>query len=377
MKKTLFLVVVLFLGWGITFAAPSPELLESLTTQILEQQTKTKSAKEVLDQLKPLFLHCAKSHKDKTIQEICKVFTSKYLPILEKKWENVEAGGVAITHLGRLSNKERFGYFWLDNIANYSLQKPSASPNEFEYAVLNFPEFALSFFIPTLSEKNIPWEDNGIVSECENFKKIWKKDIDTLKQEFPNHIGQIMDQEEWLHNTICIPWFSIKRYPKKTKDVFTTSTFDTTWNQIRVTISPNQFKKGETLESIAEKKCLNWKTTIASDIYFNTTWAAYYPLDSEWVRLDSWESFSWLSIGAVWDTSNLIKKTLGVGKNLQRMIENWEAKVLACRWSVYLQLTNTPQWYYKFSFTHPSFLLGYYVGFDLNNPDGTSSFLTQ
>ncbi len=33
----------LFLGWNITFATPTPELLEDLITQILTQQTLKKS----------------------------------------------------------------------------------------------------------------------------------------------------------------------------------------------------------------------------------------------------------------------------------------------------------------------------------------------
>lgn len=86
MKKFLMLAGLFALTGGVSFAAPTPELLESLTTQILEQQTKTKSAKEVLDQLKPVFSHCATSHKDKAVQSVCKSFLEKQFVSIEKKW---------------------------------------------------------------------------------------------------------------------------------------------------------------------------------------------------------------------------------------------------------------------------------------------------
>lgn len=101
----------LFLGWNITFAAPTPELLENLTTQILEQQTKTKSAKEVLDQLKPIFSHCATSHKDKAVQSLCKSFLEKQFASLEKEREKVQTEGVVFTKLGKLTDEE-----WLARI---------------------------------------------------------------------------------------------------------------------------------------------------------------------------------------------------------------------------------------------------------------------
>lgn len=97
---------VLALTGGVSFAAPSPELLESLTTQILEQQTKTKSAKEVLDQLKPIFSHCATSHKDKAVQSLCKSFLEKQFASLEKEREKVQTGGVVFTKLGKLTDEE-------------------------------------------------------------------------------------------------------------------------------------------------------------------------------------------------------------------------------------------------------------------------------
>lgn len=43
MKKVLILAGMLSLLGGMSFAAPSPEFLEDLTTQILEQQTLKKS----------------------------------------------------------------------------------------------------------------------------------------------------------------------------------------------------------------------------------------------------------------------------------------------------------------------------------------------
>ena len=41
MKKPLIFLFTLLLGRGISFAAPSPQYLEHLTTQILKQQTLT------------------------------------------------------------------------------------------------------------------------------------------------------------------------------------------------------------------------------------------------------------------------------------------------------------------------------------------------
>lgn len=51
--------------------------------------------------------------------------------------------------------------------------------------------------------------------------------------------------------------------------------------------------------------------------------------------------------------------------------------MLICNAIAYVQTKDNPQSYYKISFGIPSFLLGYHIGFDLNNPDGTSSFLSK
>lgn len=95
-----------------------------------------------MDQLKPIFAQCAKSHKDKTLQESCKTFLEKEFPNLEKKWNPVLKGGFRLTSLGKLSDKDRFSLLGFeDNIPNMLRLNNRYPVDKFEYSILSLPEF--------------------------------------------------------------------------------------------------------------------------------------------------------------------------------------------------------------------------------------------
>lgn len=93
MKKLYFLFALLFL-----FSIFSPlyamqeQNLRSLVEKVLEKQTQTKTGKEVLAEVKSLFLACEQSQMHKNIQEKCSAFLREDFPDLENKRKEVKAG---------------------------------------------------------------------------------------------------------------------------------------------------------------------------------------------------------------------------------------------------------------------------------------------
>ena len=88
MKKLYFLFALLFL-----FSIFSPiyamqeQNLRSLVEKVLEKQTQTKTGKEVLAEVKSLFLACEQSQMHKNIQEKCSAFLREDFP-----WEQTKRG---------------------------------------------------------------------------------------------------------------------------------------------------------------------------------------------------------------------------------------------------------------------------------------------
>lgn len=375
MKKSLFLMFALFLGWNITFAAPTPELLENLTTQILEQQTKTKSAKEVLDQLTPLFTQCASSHKDKAIQSVCKIFLEKQFTSLKKKWITTLTGWFAFYHIGKISSKDRLSQLGFEYDIPNRLKLNNRYPvDKFEYGILSLPEFWFSFFTPFLPKKYKP---SGMGLDCNAFKQQWKENIDRMKKKHPEYVGQIIDMEERLKNTICHHSFMVQRAPRESDTVYISSLIDTIGNQSNVSISRKQLKNEDKIENFLKKEHCWWKDLDPSEIWFDNNGTAYYSLNDEYSQVELGTSLSGLVLWYTGDISKFHQRFVGVWKNLQAMIAKWEVKSFLCRATLYLQFTQTPQTYYEITLSRPSLLIGQYIAVDLNNPDGTSSFLSK
>jgi hypothetical protein len=93
MKKLYFLFALLFLfSIFSSIYAMQEQNLRSLVEKVLEKQTQTKTGKEVLAEVKSLFLACEQSQMHKNIQEKCSAFLREDFPNLEDKRKEVRAG---------------------------------------------------------------------------------------------------------------------------------------------------------------------------------------------------------------------------------------------------------------------------------------------
>ena len=372
MKKPLIFLFTLLLGRGISFAAPSPQYLEHLTTQILKQQTLTTTWKEVLDQLKSLFTQCASSHQDKAIEAVCKNFLEEQFPKLEKQWEKVLTGGFEVASLGKLTDEKRFSSFWLMNASGLLLKINTRFPvDQFKYTVVSSPALWFSFLVPYLPKADA---GSGFYWDCETFKQSVKTSIDKMKRENPEYQKQIMDMEEGLANTQCYQSIKLQRFPRRTEDINISSPIDGIWNDLHVNISPRLLWEGETLEGKVQEECGSLEKA-SPEIGFNLSGMAYYWLDHPYLLAEAGKTLTGVVLWYTGDTSHLQKRTLGVGQNLQRGIEWQTIKTFGCNSHMYIQFSDQPKKYYDISFSSPSLLYGYYVGIDTYTSDETPSFL--
>lgn len=354
---------VLALTGGVSFAAPSPELLESLTTQILEQQTKTKSAKEVLDQLKPIFSHCATSHKDKAVQSLCKSFLEKQFASLEKEREKVQTGGVVFTKLGKLTDEEWLARVWLKEIAKKGWKRDKGEYKDmhrFDYYVAELTHYPFSIFLPHIDLSEEEKEKCRTYHQCidEIFSKIrkyrpWTSSWDDLWHKTPLVIGS---QVNVYNGSIEIEKHSLQG-----------KSFEEQIEAIKVYNDARSPKEAQFLP-------------YEDLIYFDEEGGMYTDESPQglWLRekfqrvgneVQSLKQANW---------KNLKKRYLGVGPLMQKALQEGNVKMLTAKGYTFIWLPSHPQEYYVI---HINGDIGEATNmirvFDLNNPDGTSSFLTQ
>lgn len=387
MKKLVMFAWMLFFAGGVSFAAPTPELLESLTTQILEQQTKTKSAKEVLDQLKPIFSHCATSHKDEAVQAVCKSFLEKQFVSLEKKW--TQKAPMILKHLTsvitkplwKLEKEGRFQYLGIPALKKEEM-KVGVSPKQLEYTAVNFPEYQFSFLIPSIDQKFIPAH---YASSCSKLLETVKKNISFLEKNYPEDKKQLADLKATLKETQCLGNLDIKIREKEASilrdyDILISSPIDAKGEKLLTTISKKDIPVNSNFEEAIKTyydqptETTKERKFISSVVYTDTKGKLYYTDTPEYLNRVSKDSMEVWYAGEV---KNLSKRTLGVGKHLQAKIEKGEAKVALALGDLFIWLKESPAHYYQIGLDMPQLRFGNYIAVDLNNPDGISSFLSK
>lgn len=130
--------------------------------------------------------------------------------------------------------------------------------------------------------------------ECNAFKQQWKENIDRMKKEHPEHVGQIIDMEERLKNTICHDSFMIQRAPRENDTVYISSLIDTIGNQSKVSISRKQLKNQNNMEAFLKKEHCRGKDLDPSEIGFDNNGTAYYSLNDEYAQVELGTSLSGL-----------------------------------------------------------------------------------
>lgn len=375
MKKVLILAGMLSLLGGMSFAAPSPEFLEDLTTQILEQQTLKKSWKEVLDQLKSLFAQCAILHTDQALQSVCKNFLEKQFTSLEKKWSSVLKGGIRLTSLGKLSASDRLAHFGLQGYkASFSSPYKGLGTGDLEYYVLQLQNLPFSFLIPQTPKEQIDEMLYQDFFDCEREVQRQKNLLANEKIISPQTFES--EEEKKLQNTFCHQSLKIQHSPSDPTTFTISAPLNVALgNMPQITIKKRKLWSGETLEALAQQECLSWR--IASELSFDQTGNAYYQLDIPYTKEVILPVLPQLQLGLPSTSLTSFSKPIGLGKNLQTMLKESKAQNLTCHGTIYLQLQQDKEELYQISFSQEALLLGYYFGLDLNNPDGSSSFLSK
>lgn len=75
-----------------------------------------------------------------------------------------------------------------------------------------------------------------------------------MKKKHPEYVGQIIDMEERLKNTICHHSFMVQRVPRESDTVYISSLIDTIGNQSNVSISRKQLKNEDKIENFLKKE---------------------------------------------------------------------------------------------------------------------------
>ncbi len=378
-KGALFLGIFIFSIW-VSVAKPSTELFSTLTTQILEKQTRTKSAKEILDQLYDIFSTCANTHKNSIIQKNCTSFLKSNFPFIQTKWEKVGTGGIIVTPIGKLSDEERLTAFGVADIIKNPLHFPLYATQDYEYSIVNIPELSLSFLVPhILREKTIPVPEAGRdflhTSLCEQRRNKYERSKETIHNAPPRDREFVYNElNEILDSTVCYGEIMLSLDSDQHRDFYRNISSLTTrkWNETILQISSEKIPKGKSFKEVIQDKQLK---TIPTDLYFDQEGKIYYQSNPKYLE-ETVENT--ISLWYTWDVSNFIRQPLAGGKNLQEMIKKGDVKIIADNHDIYVRRNTTPDTYYTiWMYVDLPLYFGYYIGFDINNPDGSSSFFSN
>ncbi len=360
MKKTLLLFGVLFFWIGTTFATPTPELLEDLITQILTQQTLKKSWKEVLDQLKPIFSHCATSHKDKAVQSLCKSFLEKQFASLEKEREKVQTGGVVFTKLGKLTDEEWLERIWLKEIAKKGWKrdyKYYKDMHRFDYYVAELKHYPFSIFFPHIDLSE------GEKEYCRKYKQCVDQVFANIRKFYP----WASPWSNLWHKTPLAINSQVNVYNGRVeveKHSLHGKTFEQQINEIEAYYNARSDNKFRPIEYV---------------IYFDDKGTIYTKEKDG----DSWLRNELISVGnevkpiKAWEEKNLKKRYLGLWPNFQKALQGWNAKIVQGLGS-FIWLPSHPNEYFSINIVGD---VGEWTNMirviELDNPDGTSPFLRK
>lgn len=211
--------------------------------------------------------------------------------------------------------------------------------------------------------------------DCEKKKQESRDHIAYLKKNYPE-TQRYKKHEERLQRTFCphniLIW---KRDQINNKEMKIAPFVNQFGDNTHIRVREVSYPKGKDLKSLIQKRCLE---VVPTEIYFDQQGKAYSPTkEQEYTAYVAKNNFTGIVVGYTGDTSYLTKRYLGLGRNLQAMVEMGEREYVICENKMHLRQTKNPEVYYAISYIFPDFLIGSYFAVDINNPDGSSSFLTK
>ena len=323
MKKLYFLFALLFL-----FSIFSPiyamqeQNLRSLVEKVLEKQTQTKTGKEVLAEVKSLFLACEQSQMHKNIQEKCSAFLREDFPNLENKRKEVKAGWYAVTEIWKLSFQERVNRILGENalpVKQLRLETSNLSTTDgYQYWIFSIPRFDnLSLLMP--SSQPLP----GI-----KFQKF------ALLENSPSTLI--------VQNSI-----------------------DAIGNVQTIRIRQSQLKSGRTFEQFVTE-LHSW--AVLTDPYFHIddNWN-YYTYSRYWGLSVAEYINPHFTAQYTWDTSAMRSFPRGFWKGIQELLAKKEVKIWAFENCLLLQFKKQTVKYYSICTNRPELMYGLFSVVDIDS----------
>jgi hypothetical protein len=256
--------------------------------------------------------------------------------------------------LWKLNSNERLHLVWLDESALNKFERDHKyydKINRFNYFVLNLEDYPFSLLIPQIefnyeekyTEKNNPEFTTQISSSFDHAYTWVSPRTDLFHQEWL-YINSQSSNINW--------WISFEKQP------LNWSSFDEKIEEIKVyndshsnvKFNPSDFQ-----------------------IYFDESGNIYTKNLFVFESLsNAWNNISYLT----WDVSHLKERYLWFWKNMQRAINNWNARVIYAIWFSFVWLKSTPEFYYIIEWNWDAQDLPNMIRVvDLYNEDWTSPFI--
>lgn len=218
------------------------------------------------------------------------------------------------------------------------------------------------------------YQRTGMNRSCEDRKQTLRDHIAYLKKAFPR-TNASQYHEDKLQRIFCPHNIFIwNRSRAKSKGVTISPLIDGIGNSTDMRVIEKPYPKGENLKSLIQKKCFEEAPT---EIYFDQQGKGYYGAKAEFLTRFLSSDLGGLKLGYTGDTSHLNKRYVGLGRNLHAMVERGEREYVICDRNMHFRKAKNPENYYTVTFHSDRLLVGDYFAVDINNPDGSSSFLTK